>query len=98
MPEISARAWRVAARSELVWRFWDGEYVVFHVSSGDTHLLNLVAGQALQSLEHAPADAAELTRRVAAALDVEPDDALRDDLVTFLAQLEDLGLIEPAVE
>ena len=42
--------WRVLAHAGLVWRHWDGEYVVHHALSNDTHRLAETPGQLLAHL------------------------------------------------
>jgi PqqD family protein of HPr-rel-A system len=88
--------WRLARGCHLRWRSWeDDEFVVYHVESGDTHLLNSVSAEALRSLEQAPADADELTGRVSQRLEIEPTDTLKSQLRQLLAEFDQLGLIEP---
>ena len=87
-------AWRLAEGSSLVWKLWDDEYVVFDQGSGDTHLLDLVAGEVLRVLERQPETAGDLVRRVASALEIEADDALRRHVDQTLGQLHRAGLIE----
>ena len=86
--------WKVALAADLRWRFWDGQFVVYSPASGDTHLLNPVAGETLLCLQQAPGDLAEVTRRVAARLKLDPDDQLPERLQGFLVELENFGLIE----
>jgi PqqD family protein of HPr-rel-A system len=89
----SGAVWQVRERF-LRWRCWEDEYVIFHAGSGDTHLLDRTAGQALVCLRESPARAAELTRRVAEALGLEPDPGLQEAMSTLLMRLDRLGLIE----
>lgn len=49
--EISApRRFRIADHADLAWRYWDGEYVVHHALSNDTHRLSYAAGRVLMQL------------------------------------------------
>jgi PqqD family protein of HPr-rel-A system len=92
---VAGAVWQVREQF-LRWRCWEDEYVLFHAGSGDTHLLDRTAGQALVCLRESPAHATELTRRVAAALDLEPDRELQEAMSTLLVRLDRLGLIERA--
>lgn len=91
--------WRVIPAFELHWRCgaaWGEGAVVFHGGSGDTHLLNPIAAEALHALAEAPADCRELARRLAAALELESVEDLVGRLKPLLAEFNQLGLIEPA--
>jgi PqqD family protein of HPr-rel-A system len=84
----------VTASSRLLWRWWDDDYVVYNGASGDSHVLNLVAGEALRSLEETPADAATLAERVAPTLALTLNDELVARMGQLIAQFEDLGLVD----
>ena len=94
MATSQSTTWKVALAADLRWRFWDDQFVVYCPASGDTHLLNPVAGETLLCLQQAPADLAEVTRRVAARLEFDPDGQLLAQLERFLGELENFGLIE----
>ena len=68
--------------------------VVFDRRSGQTHILNATAAQALGLLMSGPLPAAELSRQMALNLDPGADAPalVREILSTFDA----LGLVEPA--
>jgi len=87
--------WRVPPTAGLRWRSWEGEHVVYHRESGDMHLLNPVAAEALKLLETGPASVDDLTDRVAARLGPAPARELRREMGELLATFDDLGLIEP---
>jgi PqqD family protein of HPr-rel-A system len=89
------KIWKVVDVGRLRWRFWDGESVVFHPASGDTHLLNPVAAEALHVLQQGPLDAGALARSVASRLDLEADGELAEKVGRLLDELGQLGLIEP---
>jgi len=84
--------WIIARPCDLRWRAWDDQLLVFDAASGDTHLLNRVAGEALRCLEQ-PADAARLAQRVAASVGVSPDGGFLDQMADLLDELAELGLI-----
>ncbi len=95
--ESDAAAWTVIRSHEILWRHWDeGEYLVYHTGSGDTHLLNVVSAAVLAELERRPLGIDQLTRRVADALAVEPDAELATEIRRLISAFDDVGLVEPA--
>jgi PqqD family protein of HPr-rel-A system len=50
MSSPSALRWRSVPADAIVWREWDGEFVVRNERSGSTHLLAPLAGNVLQVL------------------------------------------------
>src|SRR5438046_130901 len=97
MEQRSRCRW-VAQSSELLWRAWDDhEVVVYHLPSGNTHLLNLVAAEALHALERDALDSSELVEHVAWSLETRPDRTFPQHIETLLVQFDELGLIEPAL-
>ena len=88
-----ATRWRVLSEFSLHWQSWDDEFVVYNSGSGDTHLLDPVAAEALQNLEQESADLSELVARVAASLEIEPDTDFAAYLEQLLSDLYKLGLI-----
>jgi PqqD family protein of HPr-rel-A system len=87
--------WRVASRTPLRWRGWDGEWVVYHPDSGDTHLLDPLAAEALRSLEASPAGAAALVERLAGSADATGVEELGAAVERMLRVFDEVGLIEP---
>jgi PqqD family protein of HPr-rel-A system len=85
--------WRVPAGRELRWRSWDGEHLVYHANSGDTHRLNAVGASVLRAIEGSGVETGQLVDRVAADLQVERS-TLIGPIAELLARFEDLGLIE----
>jgi PqqD family protein of HPr-rel-A system len=94
MPCPEDTRWKVNSEFPLHWRRWDDEFVVYNSGSGDTHLLDPVAAEALQNLEQESADLSELVVRVAASLEIEPDTDFAAYLEQLLSDLYKLGLIE----
>ena len=78
-------------------RDWDGDYVVYNVLSGDTHVLDIVTGEVLRSIMAHRAGGTDLCRHVAHFLDVPNDSAIEQQVRGILSALDQLGLIEPAV-
>ena len=58
--------WRIVPGSRFRWREWDGEFVLYHENSGDTHRLNPLGARAVRLLLASAASARELTGRIAA--------------------------------
>jgi PqqD family protein of HPr-rel-A system len=91
------KKWRGQREFNLLWRSWDDdEYVVFHTGSGDTHLLNAVAAEALSELERRAVDEGELAQHLADCLARPLDDELKKSAAGMLREFDELGLIEPA--
>ena len=86
--------WKVIDPCDFRWRFWDGQHVVYNPASGDTHLLNPVAGATLQSIQQSSADVSELARRVASRLELPADGQLLEQVEKLVSELNELGLIE----
>jgi PqqD family protein of HPr-rel-A system len=78
-----------------LWRRWDQQFVVFDTRSGDIHLLDPVAAEALRYLEESSATADELSRMLAASVDLEGEPDLSRYVAKLVGELDELGLIEP---
>ena len=76
-------------------KFWEDGVVVYNLDSGNTHLLNPIAGRALKCLAESPADVTGLARELAAQAGLEPDDELHENVTNLVKHLDSLGLIEP---
>jgi PqqD family protein of HPr-rel-A system len=80
----------------LVWRMWEDEFLVYNTTSGQTHHLNLLAGEALRSLEAEAAHERELVRRLADQFEIAEDSAPLQMIVGLIRELDELGLIAPS--
>jgi PqqD family protein of HPr-rel-A system len=88
--------WTAIQGFSLLWRSWgDGEFVVYHTGSGETHLLNEVSAEALRQLDASCLDARELAARVAVSLGRANGESLEPHIEDLMLQLDELGLIEP---
>ena len=87
--------WRVTANDRFLWRSWDGEQVVYHADSGDTHRLNALGAQALHLLIAGPRTTAELVEHLRADCPGEPDASIVAIVNELVSRFERLGLIEP---
>lgn len=86
--------WRIAPDFPIVSRRWDDECLVFHAGSGNTHLLNAVAGAVLTSLDTGPATPEQLVERVAEQLGYQVDAEFTAYVRQTSAELNGLELIE----
>jgi PqqD family protein of HPr-rel-A system len=87
--------WRAA---NLLTKSWEDGVIVYNLDSGSTHLLNPTAGQVLGFLVTAPANATDLSRRLAAQIDLESDAELDQNVKDLLDQLDSLGLVQAITE
>jgi PqqD family protein of HPr-rel-A system len=94
MTSTEPARWRVPMGFSLHWQSWDDEFVVYNSGSGDTHLLDSVAAEALQSLERESANLSELAGKVAASLEINLDDNLSAYLERLVSDFHRLGLVE----
>ena len=81
----------------LEWQEFDNEFLVFNPASGQTHHLNLLAGEALRSLEDKAARAHELIRRLADQFEIAEDSPPLQMIDSLIRQLDELGLIAPSI-
>lgn len=93
----SQMLWRLNLTCDLWWRRWNDQSIVFNVASGQTHYLSELAVTVFESLQQRPSDAATLIQYLVEHYDsFYPDDEdVRTHFDTLLANLDDLGLIEP---
>jgi len=80
----------------LVWRVWEDEFLVYNTTSGQTHHLNLLAGEALRSLEAEAAHECELVRRLADQFEIAEDSPPLQMIDRLIRELDELGLIAPS--
>jgi PqqD family protein of HPr-rel-A system len=82
------------SNEELLWQDWDDCYIVFQLSSGETHVFNETTAIVLRYLEKAPATMAELLYHTGESLGVGPGGISPDDMAFVVTRLDELGLIE----
>jgi PqqD family protein of HPr-rel-A system len=85
--------WRVPPGSVLAWRAWDDEFLVYNTASGHTHHLNLLAGEALRSLEAEPGSASDLVCRLAGQFEIAEDSPPLQMIDRLIREFDELGLI-----
>jgi PqqD family protein of HPr-rel-A system len=88
--------WAVPSKNLLAWRIWDDEFLVYNAASGQTHHLNLLAGEALRSLEVEPAETRELVGRLADRFEIAEDSPPLRMIDRLIDELDELGLIAPS--
>jgi len=88
--------WVVPSANLLAWRVWDDEFLVYNAASGQTHHLNLLAGEALRSLEVEPAETRELVGRLANQFEIAEDSPPLQMIDRLIHELDELGLIAPS--
>jgi len=93
---VNPEKWWINERNRLIWRDWADESVVFDRRSGQTLLLDLVAREALKSVENVPCNCVELCAMLAARLETEVDGELEKYIDQFFERLEMLGIIDAA--
>ena len=78
----------------LHWEKWDEQYAVFDARSGETHLLNTVAGMALQELCNKAVSVGELCEELAEHHGIACDEQFVQQVEELLVQFHYLGLVE----
>jgi PqqD family protein of HPr-rel-A system len=95
--QVSDSGWRVEGGAHrLLFRSWESEAAVvcYDTLSGDTHLLNLIAAQALICLQQeSPIQLDALVDRVAASLDIDVDDELVHFIEDTLSDFSRRGVL-----
>jgi PqqD family protein of HPr-rel-A system len=79
-------------------RVWDDAAVAFNRLSGQTHLLNPLAAEALFLISEQAMSTDELARTLVDVIGEEPSAEWRSQLDEFVAELAELGLIAEASE
>jgi PqqD family protein of HPr-rel-A system len=95
-PGQERKRWTVPKGNGLAWWVWDDEFLVYNAASGQTHYLNLLAGEALRSLEAEPAQTHELVRRLANQFGIAEDSPPLQMIDRLIHELDELGLIVPS--
>jgi PqqD family protein of HPr-rel-A system len=96
VPGEQGTRWVVPEANALAWRIWGDEFFVYNSASGQTHHLNLLAGEALRSLEAEAADVCELIRRLANQFEIAEDSPPLKMVDRLIHELDELGLIAPS--
>jgi PqqD family protein of HPr-rel-A system len=86
MENPADRRWCISPHSHVAIRYWDGEYVVHHALSNDTHRLSATAGHLLERLAR---DGELEEGMLAAAVAAEPS-----EINAILSALAELDFVE----
>jgi PqqD family protein of HPr-rel-A system len=87
--------WRIRAGCKLDLRDWDKEFVIYQFQSGDTHLLDNIAGTALGCLLEGAYPLPALTEEVARRIGQKAtSDELAKSIQQSLSDLTRLGIVE----
>jgi hypothetical protein len=97
MSSVSAPRWRSVPLGAIVWREWDGEFVVRNERSGSSHLLGTVAGTVLQVLLEAEnaLSVGEIATRLGNQQAAPADSPLFAAINEVLVEFHRLELAEP---
>lgn len=90
--------WSVIPNLKLLSVTWDDETVVYNCSSGDTHLLNRIATEALICLQNHPCTRKELADMLISPSILSENQELDEEIETLLLNFQELGLIQPVNE
>jgi PqqD family protein of HPr-rel-A system len=86
--------WRASRTGALAIKRWNDEFTVYDATSGDTHLIGLLAGELLCAIETAgPWDTTQLVAAMAELLGELPNDELTEEVHALLQQLASMNLL-----
>lgn len=88
--------WQARLPGEYVWASWDGEFALYHRTSGLTHFLNASAAALLTEILVEPRDIESASQMLASSTGEESSPSLRDQVAQMLLRLEELGLVDRA--
>lgn len=91
-------AWHLNPLTSLHWRFWDDEWAVFDVGSGQTHQMDTLTAVVLMTVEVSSVDTSELMSRLVTDLLIPNNQEFSDTLNGILERLVTAGLIESALQ
>ncbi|MEX2650766.1 MAG: HPr-rel-A system PqqD family peptide chaperone [Alphaproteobacteria bacterium] len=77
-----------------MWRRWDGNAAIFDDATGDTHILDALAGEVLGRVNNGIVSAESLSRDLAADLDLPADETFRATVRRTLERFAALGFVE----
>ncbi|WP_417619767.1 HPr-rel-A system PqqD family peptide chaperone [Parasphingorhabdus sp.] len=85
--------YRAAAKDDLIWHDLDSMTLLFHRTSGITHMLADPAPAILEVMEGLSLTATEIAARLATRFDVDSDIDVEDIVIARLEELSKLGLV-----
>lgn len=86
--------WRLVQPTTLRWAHLSPDNAVFHGATGETHLLSPLPSFVVETLDAEAKPTDEICRETAAACETDDDDAWQRKILSILANLEELELIE----
>lgn len=92
-----SRSWHLTASDSLIWKYWEGEAVVFDERTGDTSYIDCIHMEIVRLLRDGMADEAELHERIAALLECPPGPELDSCVAAACEHLRRLDIIEPVI-
>ncbi|WP_339693486.1 HPr-rel-A system PqqD family peptide chaperone [uncultured Parasphingorhabdus sp.] len=85
--------YRAAAQDDLIWHELDSMTLLYHRTSGITHMLADPAPAILEVMEGLSLTAAEIAAQLIARFDVESDIDAENIVIARLEELSGLGLV-----
>ena len=86
---------RINTKSQLHWREWDDEFIVFDLATGRTHLLDAMTAGVLLCLENGRKSQNELQSELSESV---PEDVIANLLPSILKELIKSSLIQHDLE
>ncbi|MEH6702806.1 HPr-rel-A system PqqD family peptide chaperone [Parasphingorhabdus sp.] len=85
--------YRAAAQDDLIWHELDSMTLLYHRTSGITHMLADPAPAILEVMEGLSLTAAEIAAQLTARFDIESDIDAENIVIARLEELSGLGLV-----
>ena len=89
---FTSRTWKA---EQLLWRSWTDEYIIYNVSSGNTHTITPIAAKVLKYLIDIPRTRDQIAQYLASENGIDLDDELIIYVERLVADLDKLGLVLP---
>jgi PqqD family protein of HPr-rel-A system len=86
---------RLNTATQLHWRHWNNEYLVFDLATGRTHVLSALTAGVLLTIEEGASNQAEVLAGLGSSMSV---DGISDALPSILGELIKSSLIQPCLE
>lgn len=92
---LESRRWFPASVGSSLYRSWDDDdlLVIYNKSSGDTHLLEPLAGVILELIESVPCTSEMLAVELTEVFQDEDEDSALEVIEATLLQLRGVGLV-----
>jgi PqqD family protein of HPr-rel-A system len=91
---MNAAIFVIPEATEIVWKHFEEESILFDKRSGETHLLTALAVETLMAIQKRPMDVCQLISEIANTFDLQPSDVPENQINELLFRFEDMGLIE----